>query len=106
MTGARAESLTQYLRKGSRVYVDGRLEARPWTDRENQTQAGLEVMADSVEFMSSRVEDERRGDAGGPSHESGAPSAGPSGAAPAPQSAPPQSRPAPEDTSDLEDLPF
>ena len=44
VTGARAESLAQYLRKGSRVYVDGRLEARPWTDRENQARAGLEVM--------------------------------------------------------------
>jgi hypothetical protein len=29
VAGTRAESLSQYLKKGSRVYVDGRLEARP-----------------------------------------------------------------------------
>src|SRR5688572_19001212 len=50
--GARAESLSQYLRKGTRVYASGRLEARPWTDREGQVRAGLEVMADDVEFTS------------------------------------------------------
>jgi single-strand DNA-binding protein len=106
VTGTRTESLAQYLRKGSRVYVDGRLEARPWTDRENQARAGLEVVADSVEFMSSRADDERGGGAGNPSHESGAPSEDPSGAAPAPRSSPPRSRPAPDDDGGLEDLPF
>ena len=32
--GQRAETLSQYLRKGSKVYADGRLEARPWTDQQ------------------------------------------------------------------------
>lgn len=54
VTGNRAESLSQYLRKGSRVYVEGRLEARPWTDNNGQIRAGLEVLADSIEFMSPR----------------------------------------------------
>lgn len=54
ITGQRAESLSQYLRKGSRVYVDGRLEARPWTTREGELRAGLEVMANEVEFASPR----------------------------------------------------
>src|SRR3954464_2902124 len=58
ITGARAESLSQYLRKGSRVYVDGRLEARPWTDQQGQVRAGLEVMANEVQFMSSRQEEQ------------------------------------------------
>ena len=52
LTGTRAESLSQYLKKGSRVYVDGRLEARPWTDQQGQVRAGLEVMANEVQFMS------------------------------------------------------
>jgi single-strand DNA-binding protein len=56
--GARAETLGQYLKKGSRVYVDGRLEARPWTDQQGQVRAGLEVVADTVEFMSSRQSDD------------------------------------------------
>jgi single-strand DNA-binding protein len=54
VTGQRAESLGQYLKKGSRVYVDGRLEARPWTDQQGQVRAGLEVMANEVQFMSAR----------------------------------------------------
>jgi len=31
--GQRAETLGQHLRKGMRIYAEGRLEARPWTDR-------------------------------------------------------------------------
>jgi single-strand DNA-binding protein len=54
VTGTRAESLSQYLKKGSRVYVEGRLEARPWTDQQGQIKAGLEVLANEVQFMSSR----------------------------------------------------
>lgn len=52
--GKRAETLQQHLRKGMRVYVDGRLEARPWTDRAGNVQAGLELTASDVEFVSSR----------------------------------------------------
>ncbi len=52
--GNRAETLAQYLRKGSRVYVEGRLEARPWTDQQGQVRAGLELIGDTVEFMSPR----------------------------------------------------
>jgi single-strand DNA-binding protein len=54
VTGNRAETLAQYLKKGSRVYVEGRLEARPWTDQQGQIRAGLEVLASEVQFMSAR----------------------------------------------------
>lgn len=54
--GQRAEKLTQHLRKGQRVYVDGRLEARPWTDNQNQIRAGLELVANDVEFMGARAD--------------------------------------------------
>jgi single-strand DNA-binding protein len=54
VTGNRAESLQQYLKKGSRVYVEGRLEARPWTDQQGEVRAGLELTASEVEFVSSR----------------------------------------------------
>ena len=60
--GQRAEALSEHLTRGSRVHVDGRLETRPWVDRSNNPKAGLELMAESVEFASSRpaVPDERR----------------------------------------------
>lgn len=56
VTGRRVESLQEYLKKGMRVYVDGRLEARPWTDQQGQLQPGLEVFAAEVQFMSPREE--------------------------------------------------
>ena len=106
--GQRAESLSQYIRKGSRVFVDGRLEARPWTDQQGQVRAGLEVIASDVEFMSSRTDDENRGGGGMSGGDMGA-SATPrersaSSSSPAPRQAP-QSRPDPGE-DDLEDLPF
>lgn len=55
--GARAESLSQHLKKGLRVYVSGRLEAKPWTSSQGDIRAGLELIADTVEFMSARNED-------------------------------------------------
>ena len=54
VVGQRAETLNQHLRKGMRVYVDGRLEARPWSNNQGQPQAGLEIFASDVEFMSQR----------------------------------------------------
>jgi len=111
--GQRAESLGQYLKKGSRVYVEGRLEARPWTDQQGQIRSGLEVTALDVEFMSSRADDEQRAGGGG-----GGGGGGDYGDRPAPRdraSSPAPSRPAPAprapapdsmDDGDLEDLPF
>lgn len=58
--GNRAETLQNYLKKGSRVYVDGRLEARPYTSQQGEIRAGLEVIANQVEFMSSRQADGER----------------------------------------------
>ena len=55
--GQRAESLSSMLRKGSRVYVRGRLEARPWTSQQGEVRAGLELIADTVEFMSAKRDD-------------------------------------------------
>ena len=97
--GQRAESLGQFLRKGSKVYVEGRLEARPWLDNQQQPRAGLEVIASDVEFMSSRADDEAAGfGASRP--------AGDAGEARAPSTAGPRSQPAPRDDAELEDLPF
>jgi len=109
--GQRAETLGQYLKKGSRVFVDGRLEARPWTDQQGQVRAGLELVASDVEFMSSRSEDEARGGGGGGDYGSGdMGSSAPPRQRPAPSNAAPrqaqQSRPDPGEDADLEDLPF
>jgi single-strand DNA-binding protein len=92
--GNRAETLGQYLKKGMKVFVSGRLEARPWIDSNNQPQAGLEVLVDDVEFMS-RQQDEG----------SGYPSRGPASAANVARQADRQARP-PADLDDDLELPF
>jgi single-strand DNA-binding protein len=106
--GQRAESLAQYLKKGVRVFVDGRLEARPWTDRENRVRAGLEIVASDLDFMSPRqVDDDELQHGGGAGTGESRAAAGP-GSAPRPQPSP-QSRPGPEpepDSGELDDLPF
>jgi single-strand DNA-binding protein len=56
--GTRADSLSQILRKGTKVYADGRLEARPWTDNNGNVKAGLELVADTVELCSPRPQDD------------------------------------------------
>jgi single-strand DNA-binding protein len=56
--GQRVETLAPLLRKGMRVYVDGRLEAHPWTDRTGGMRAGLELVAGDIEFTGPRQSDE------------------------------------------------
>lgn len=52
--GQRAESLSQYIQRGTKLYVDGRLEARPRIDRSSEPRAGLELVVDTVELAGSR----------------------------------------------------
>jgi len=105
--GQRAESLAQYLKKGMRVFVDGRLEARPWTDRENRVRAGLEIVAGDIEFTSMRqVDDEEQQHGGDAMVGDTLPAAAGTRSAPPVQPGS-RSRPAPEpEGGELEDLPF
>src|SRR6185503_8594249 len=56
--GQRVETLAPALKKGMRIYADGRLEARPWTDRTGGVRAGLELIARDVEFAGARQPEE------------------------------------------------
>lgn len=52
-----AENVSQYLTKGSKVLIIGEVEEpRPWTDKEGNTQASLEVTAQTIKFLSGRGE--------------------------------------------------
>lgn len=59
--GARAESLSRFLTKGTKVYVSGRLEARPWTTKDGEVRAGLEITAGDVELCSPRSAEDGHG---------------------------------------------
>ena len=56
MFGARAESLSRYLSKGTKVSVEGKLRWSQW-ERDGQKRSKLEVIVDELEFMSSRNSD-------------------------------------------------
>ena len=49
-----AESCAQYLTKGRKVAVAGSLQSRTYDDKEGNKRYALEVVADDVEFLSSR----------------------------------------------------
>lgn len=52
MWGARAEKLQQYLTKGRRVALNGRLHFRSWEAQDGSKRSKLEVVADNLVFMS------------------------------------------------------
>jgi len=61
--GRQAEICNQYLSKGSKVLVEGRLTADPntggprvWTGQDGSTRASFEITAQTVRFLSSRGE--------------------------------------------------
>ena len=63
--GRLAETCNQYLRRGSKVLIEGRLNAdqatggpRIWTDQEGQSRASYELTAETIRFLSTRQEDE------------------------------------------------
>ena len=49
--GRQAEICKQYLSKGRQVYIEGRIQTRQWTDRENQTRYTTEINAATVRFL-------------------------------------------------------
>ena len=49
-----AELVAQYTRKGSLVYVEGRLQTRSWEGQDGQKRRTTEVVANDVQFLDSR----------------------------------------------------
>src|SRR5438128_2702391 len=50
-----AEIAGEYLKKGSQVYVEGRLRTRKWQDKEGQDRYTTEIVADSMQMLGSRA---------------------------------------------------
>lgn len=54
-----AETVSQYVKKGSKVLVVGEIEeARPWTDKDGNNRASLDVTASAVRFLDSKPQAE------------------------------------------------
>ena len=49
--GKLGEICQQYLRKGRQVYIEGSLQTREWTDKENKKNYTTETVANTVQFL-------------------------------------------------------
>ena len=93
-----AEIIGQYTRKGSKLYVEGKLQTRKWTDNNGVDRYTTEIIADSVQLLDSRGDGNRGHDdhssRGGQGHQQQQPQ----------QNNAPQYNPPAQD--DFDDVPF
>ncbi len=52
--GARAEALSRFLSKGSKVAIEGRLRWHQWETPQGEKRSKVDIIADEIEFLSSR----------------------------------------------------
>lgn len=52
-----AEIAAQYLRKGSQVYIEGRLKTRKWQDNNGQDRYSTEIQCDNLQMLGGRNQD-------------------------------------------------
>lgn len=108
-----AEIAGEYLRKGSKVYIEGSLRTRKWQDQQGQERFTTEIVANEMQMLDGRA---GAGDATGqpPSHQDydAAPATSRTRPAPAarsanqPNSAPAQQSSAPDFDAFDDDIPF
>jgi single-strand DNA-binding protein len=53
MFGRLAEIAGEYLRKGSQVYIEGRLRTRKWQDKEGKDRYTTEIVANEMQMLGS-----------------------------------------------------
>jgi single-strand DNA-binding protein len=92
----RAERAAEQLRKGNRVYAEGRLRAREWEGADGQKRTSLEIIADQVLSLERREREAVGPGAGAASDDLPVPASRPRGA-------PAASR---DETVDVDDIPF
>lgn len=99
-----AEIAGQYLKKGSAVYVEGRIRTRKWQDKEGQERYTTEIEANEMQMLGGR---QSAGASSGGEAEYGGSMPSPAGGSAAPgaaRSAPAKKAPSFDDMDD--DIPF
>jgi single-strand DNA-binding protein len=56
--GQQAEFAAEYLRKGNKVYVEGRLQTRQWEGQDGQKRYTTELVANTIQTLERRPRDE------------------------------------------------
>ena len=91
-----AEIVGEYLKKGSKVYIEGKLQTRKWQDKNGKDNWTTEIIASEMQMLDSRgggSSDFNQSQGGGQQQS-------------APQSAPSQAAPAPANNDFDDDIPF
>jgi len=52
--GKQAEIAQQYLKKGSLVFIEGRIQSREWQDKEGQKRTSFEIVATNFRMLGGR----------------------------------------------------
>jgi single-strand DNA-binding protein len=65
-----AEIAEKYLKKGSQIYIEGKLKTRNWQDKDGNTRYTTEVVGDNMTMLGSRSSSDNSGSAPSDSNES------------------------------------
>ena len=63
--GKQAEIAQQYLKKGSLIFIEGRIQSREWQDKEGQKRTSFEIVANNFRMLGGRAEGAAAAGAGG-----------------------------------------
>jgi single-strand DNA-binding protein len=63
--GKQAEIAQQYLKKGSLIFIEGRIQSREWQDKEGQKRTSFEIVASNFRMLGGRGDGGGSGGGGG-----------------------------------------
>jgi len=108
--GRLGEICNQYLKKGSKIYIEGRLQTRSWDGQDGQKRYTTEIVAREMQMLDSRGEGSGGSDPGSSYEPASAPAGGGRSSGGSPSRAPSQApapSPGPQPAFDPDDdLPF
>jgi single-strand DNA-binding protein len=104
--GRLGEIAGEYLKKGSPVYVEGRLRTRKWQDKEGNERYSTEIVAEQMQLLGSRGAGSGGGGGDMPSRDMEGEPPGMGSARPKPAGKPAQAKPAGSVANMDDDIPF
>ncbi len=93
-----AELAEKYIRKGSQIFVEGKIRTRSWDDKDGQKRYTTEIVADNVRLLGRREDNNAGGGGYAAPQQSSAPSGG--------GYSQPAAAPAVPEQPESDDLPF
>jgi single-strand DNA-binding protein len=69
--GKQAEIAQQYLKKGSLIFIEGRIQSREWQDKEGQKRTSFEIVASNFRMLGGRGDGAAAGASAGASRAGG-----------------------------------